>query len=119
MADGQDATRTERFAEFLLRLQIAPPASDFDEAYRQLCDILNVVEDELTTIPYDPANWQNDGRLYPPQMDSVRPVPGRPEVRRFRSRRHSTLIGDNGAIEIRDASGRAILVKPGADGGVI
>jgi hypothetical protein len=116
MGGGPDATKAERFAEFLRRLGAAPAASDFDEAYRQLCDILNAVEDEMTTIPFDPANWQNDSRMYPPQMDSLRAVPGRSDVRRFRSRSHNTLIAINGAIAIRDLSGRAIFSKPGADG---
>ena len=111
-----DATRAERFAEFLARLGAAPAAASFDEAFRQLGDILNAVEDELTSIPSDPANWQNDGRMYPPQPDSRRAVPGRPDLARFRSKAHNTLIGANGAIEIRDLAGRAILAKSGADG---
>jgi hypothetical protein len=116
MDQGQGATKAERFAEFLRRLEAAPAASGFDEAFWQLGDILNAVEDEMTSIPFDPANWQNDGRMYPPQMDSLRAIPGRSDVRRFRSKAHNTLIGDNGAIEIRDLSGRPILTKPGADG---
>src|SRR3954451_19500465 len=119
MASGREPTRAERFAEFLRRLGVAPSASDFDEAFSQVCDILNAVEDEMTSIPFDPDNWQNDGRMYPPQMDSMRPVAGRDDVRRFRSRGHNTLIGDNGAIEIRDLSGRVILSKTGADGRMI
>lgn len=65
MAEKSEATKQERLAEFLRRLMAAPAASSFDEAYRQLCDILNAVEDELTSIPFDPANWQTDGRMYP------------------------------------------------------
>lgn len=119
MANGQDAPRPERFAEFLRRLGATPAAADFDEAYRQLCDVLNAVEDEMTSIPFDPANWQSDGRIYPPQLDSLRAAPGRGDVKRFRSKAHNTLIGDNGAIEIRDLSGRVVLSKPGADGRTI
>jgi hypothetical protein len=111
-----DAGKAERFAEFLRRLGAAAPASTFDEAFRQLSDILNAVEDDMTSIPYDPDNWQNDGRMYPPQLDNLRSVPGRSDVRRFRSKAHNTLIGDNGAIEIRDLSGHLIFSKPGADG---
>lgn len=70
----------------------------------------------MTSIPFDPANWQDDGRMYPPQLDNLGAVAGRSDVKRFRSRDHKTLIGDNGAIEIRDLSGRAVLTKPGADG---
>jgi len=119
MHHGPDPAKAERFAEFLRRLGAAPAASSFTEAFRQLGDILNAVEDELTSIPYDPANWQNDGRMYPPQPDSARIIPGRSDVTRFRSRAHNTLIGDNGAIEIRDLSGRPILTKAGTDGRMI
>jgi hypothetical protein len=116
MDDIPNATKAERFAEFLRRLEAAAPATTFDEAFRQLSDILNAVENEMTSIPFDPANWQNDGRMYPPQLDNLRVVAGRSDVRRFRSKAHNTLIGDNGAIEIRDLSGRAIFAKAGADG---
>jgi hypothetical protein len=119
MGDAQRATKAERFAEFLRRLGAAPSASDFDEAYNQLCDILNAVEDEMTSIPFDPANWQSDGRMYPPQMDNLKEVPGRPEVKRFRSLKHNTLIGDNGAIAIRELTGQTIFSKPGSDGRLI
>jgi hypothetical protein len=37
--------------------------SGFDQAYRQLCDILNAVEDEMTSIPFDPDMWMTDGRI--------------------------------------------------------
>jgi hypothetical protein len=114
--ENRNATKPDRVAEFLRRLGAAPAANDFDQAYTQLCDILNAVEDEMTSIPFDPDNWQTDGRLYPPQMDNIRMVPDRPDVRRFRSKGHSTLIGNNGAIEIRSASGQVVLSKPGADG---
>ncbi len=70
----------------------------------------------MTSIPFDPAIWQNDGRMYPPLWDSLWSVSGRNDVKRFPSKAHNTLIGDNGAIEIRDLSGRTILAKPGADG---
>jgi hypothetical protein len=116
MDDVPNPTKAERFAEFLRRLEVVAPASTFDEAYQQLSDVLNAVEDELTSIPFDPANWQNDGRMYPPQLDNLGDVAGRSDVKQFRSRAHKTLIGDNGAIEIRELSGRAVLTKPGADG---
>ncbi len=115
----QNPSKAERFAEFLRRLGAAPAASDFDEAYRQVCDILNDVEDDMTSIPFDPPNWMKDGRLYPPQLDKMRDLPGRPDVKEFRSRRHFTLIGQNGAIEIQDLFGGAIFAKPGANGRVI
>lgn len=80
MRDATDATKPERLAEFLRRLRMTPAASDFNEAYCQLCDILNAVEDEMTSIPFDMANWQSNGRMYPPLRDSLRAVPGRIDV---------------------------------------
>ena len=56
MYHGPDPAKAGRVAEFLRRLGAAPAASSFTEAFRQLGDILNAVEDELTSIPYDPAN---------------------------------------------------------------
>src|SRR3954447_20580436 len=83
----------------------------------KLCRVLNQVEDELTTIPFHPDNYQTDGRLYPPQPDSMRAVDGRPEITRFRSRAHNTFIGANGSIEIRAvASKDVVFSKPGSDG---
>jgi hypothetical protein len=117
--NSPEPSKRVRFQEFLLRLESAPPAGSFDEAYLQICTILNAVEDELTSIPNNPETWQTDGRMYPPQMDNMRDVPDRPAVKRFRSRAHNTYIGTNGAIEIRsvDASGEQVLFsKPGADG---
>ena len=75
-----DRPKVERFARFLERLRVAPPSCDFESAYRQLSDILNDVENTMTSIPYDPANWQTDGRMYPPQIESIRDVAGHPLV---------------------------------------
>ena len=119
-----EVSRQERFAEFLGRLEQAPAASTFGQAYELMCRTLNEVEDELSGIPYDPASWRTDGRMYPPEPDSERKVPDRRTVKRFRHRGHNTLIGENGAIEIRTAvageidmsSGEAVLSKAGADG---
>ena len=58
--------------------------------------------------------------MYPPQPDSKKAVPGRTDVTRYRSKRHSTLIGENGAIQIIDHdSGDVVFDKPGADGDTI
>jgi hypothetical protein len=120
MARTQDASRGERIQEFFRRLAAAAPAADHDEAMWQVADILNAVEDKMTSIPFDPSFPLNDGRMYPPRPDSKRAVPDRTDVIRYRSKRHSTLIGDNGAIRILDhASGDVVFDKPGADGRTI
>ncbi|MFO0843741.1 MAG: hypothetical protein U0797_15330 [Gemmataceae bacterium] len=79
--------------------------------------MLTHVEDSMTSIPCNPANWRTDGRMYPPQQDSIRDVEGHPNTKRFRSLRHNTFFGENGAIEIQAVSdGAVIFAKPGANG---
>jgi len=98
-------------------MQLAPPAGSADEALELLSTTLNAVEDEFTGIPYRPDEWQNDGRMYPPQPDSARDVDGRPDLTRYRSLGHNTLIGANGAILIQSIREKAAeLDKSGADG---
>ncbi|MEX2186635.1 MAG: hypothetical protein WD875_07570 [Pirellulales bacterium] len=106
-----------RFRLFLERLQQAPPAQSFDEAFRQIADVLNEVENEFADIPYDPEAWESDGRMYPPQLDSERVIEGQERVRRFRSRAHNTFVGANGSIEIQEVNaGTVVFTKDGADG---
>lgn len=115
--DDDYVPKEDRLEEFLRRLGESPLANTFDEAYSQLCNILDEVEDEMTSIPNQPENWQTDGRMYPPLSDSVRSVPNHPLVKRLRSRGHNTFIGVNGSIEIQVVgSGVAIFSKPGNDG---
>lgn len=111
-----EVPKRERLEEFFRRLCAAPSAGTFDEALAQLINILDRVEDELTSIPNDPDSWQSDQRIYPPQRDAVRDVPGHSRVKRFRSRRHNTYIGDNGSVEIVRLSGSMEVQKPGLDG---
>jgi len=108
--------KEERLKEFYRRLGQAPAAGSRKEARERLAAILNQVEDEMTTIPYNPANWMSDGRMYPPLDDNVRNVVGHPKVKRYRSRNHNTFIGSNGSIEIQDIDGMVEFSKPGADG---
>src|SRR5262249_53751474 len=109
--------KTVRFQVFLGRLAEAAPAPDGTEAKRLIDHTLNAVEDELTDIPYDPTRWRTDGRMYPVQDDNASDVEGHPDVTSYRSRKHETLVRDNGAFEIRDAHTRDVLVsKPGSDG---
>jgi len=114
--DRVASSKGERLEEFLRRLKVAEACSDEGSAFALVGSTLTAVEDELTKIPNQPDAWKNDGRMYPPQPDAERPSP-LPGVRRFRSRKHYTDIGRNGAIRIADLDGQSILIdKPGLDG---
>ncbi|MEA2329088.1 MAG: hypothetical protein QOE68_4047 [Thermoanaerobaculia bacterium] len=108
--------KAQRLIEFLRRLRWAAPASNAVEAFELVARTLNTVEDKFSGTPFEPSAWQTDGRLYPPQLDSRRVVPGRPGVTRYRSRSHNTFIAENGAIEIQTIEGVVLLSKVGADG---
>ncbi len=82
----------------------------------RLGEILKAVEDEMTAIPFNPAMPRTDGRMYPPLNDSERAVPGRSDIKRYRSAQHNTFIGTNGAIRIMEINGICLLNKPGRDG---
>jgi hypothetical protein len=103
-----------RRAEFFRRLNQAALAGSVAEALALISNILNDVEDEMTGIPYAPEKWQEDGRMYPPQADSIHPAADRPGFIRLRSRAHNTFIGEDGAIEIFDLEGNVVVSKPGA-----
>lgn len=111
-------SRQERLELFVQRLLDAPAANTHDEAYTMLCGILDAVEDEFSGVAANPAAYQNDGRMYPPQPDSARSVEGREDMIRYRSRAHNTFIAPNGAIAIVTigANNKTICSKPGADG---
>lgn len=116
-------TKPRRLRKFLDRLGQLPAAASHHEALTQLRNVLDAVEDEHSGVPHDASNWQSDGRMYAPEADNRRRVPGYPQVSRYRSRAHNTFLGSNGAIEIRCASpgvrpenGDVLLSKPGADG---
>ena len=110
------ASKAVRLREFYQRLRTLPAAAGFEEAWTQISRTLNQVEDEMSGVPYDPSKWQTDDRLYPPQRDSERAFSGYPKVRRFRSLKHNTLIGENGSIEIRTLTNQIVFSKAGADG---
>lgn len=111
-----DVPKAERLQEIFRRLAKAPAAGTFEEMRVQLSNIMNDVEDQLTDIPFDPTAWQNDGRMYPVQDDNVFDVEGHPRVTLLRARKNQIYIGDNGSIEIQNASGAVQFGKPGVDG---
>lgn len=111
-------TKRERLEEFFRRSGLAPGSSSFDEALALIRRIMNEVEDELSGIAMNPKPTlqTDDGRMYPPMDDMIFEIPGRPTVKRCRSRRHRIFIGNNGAIEIQSLEGVIEFSKLGADG---
>jgi hypothetical protein len=81
--------------------------------------VLNGIEDQHSGADFNPSNWRNDGRLYPPQDD--REVESGVEgVRTFKTVGHYVSFAANGAIRIvalRPGSDGVVLDKPGSDGG--
>lgn len=111
------APKSERLKEFKNRVEQAPSCGSFDEGRSLVTKTLNDVEDEMSDTPYDPAEWEHDGRMYPPQEDSIRLVESHPEVKRLRSLFHNTFIRTNGSIRIEDLRNRQVFLdKPGNDG---
>jgi hypothetical protein len=108
-------TKAKRFEMFLQRLDAAPPASSAEEALSLLAVVLNAVEDEHSETPNNPQTWKDDGRMYPPQEDKRRTLPDRPSLCRYRSAKHYTFIGTNGAIQIQTLDEQIIFDKAGHD----
>ncbi|MCW5865672.1 MAG: hypothetical protein KIS61_00280 [Candidatus Eremiobacteraeota bacterium] len=114
-------SRKERLALFFQRQGESPPFQSFNEALERLSQILNLVEDEFSGVPFEPDAHETDGRMYPPQADSIRAVDEFPAVSRLRHKGHNTFINENGAIEIRliavpPESGDLLFQKLGSTG---
>jgi len=110
--------RSERFALFIRELNEAEPAATLEEARMLLDAVLNRNEDQHSGADFDPSNWRNDGRLYPPQDDREIDS-GVAGVRTFRTVGHYVSFAANGAIRIvalRPGSDGVVLDKPGSDG---
>jgi hypothetical protein len=74
MDDSRSKPRSirERLDELYRRLRLLPRAQSPDDALRQLCEILDEVEDEWSGIPKKsppPTPLSSDGRMYCPLSD--------------------------------------------------
>ncbi|HEX8391439.1 MAG TPA: hypothetical protein VF665_03690 [Longimicrobium sp.] len=108
--------KRERLQESYRRLAAAPAAGSFEEMFQQYASIMNRMEDELTDVPYSPADFLTDGRLYPPQRDRIVSESRDGRVVKLRSRGHYTFMGRNGSIEVTAKDGTVEFRKAGADG---
>lgn len=108
-------SKEERLKIFIERLNAAVCATNDSDALELLSSILNAVEDEFTSTPYLPEQWDYDGRMYPPQEDSKHFESS--NISRYRSRNHNTFIASNGAIKIVSIRSKEVLIdKPGKNG---
>jgi hypothetical protein len=106
-----------RVVAFIERLATAPPAGSDADAIVLVAKTLNDVEDEMTSIPYNPGTWEFDGRMYPPQPDSARDAGY--GLTRYRSKGHNTLIHSSGAIRLTTTGGICLLNKAAKNGYLI
>ena len=108
-------TKSDRLRQFARRIELARPARDYGEAMKLISETLLGVEDE-SGVPYSKEWPVDDGRMCTPLEDN-RLSWNSDFVKAYRNRGHLTLIGANGAIEIREKfGGRVVVRKPGADG---
>jgi len=99
-------SRAERLAAALRRTAALPPATTALEAYRQIAQSINDVEDRW----WGPEHWQPprsflDGtrtaRLYPIYAESFFPVEAFPGVTLLLAKRERLFISRFGAIELQ------------------
>lgn len=68
--DERRLSLQERLALVYQRLDQLPPATNADEAFKQLATTLDQVEDDYSGVPKNPdPGLKFDGRMYPPRED--------------------------------------------------
>jgi hypothetical protein len=91
----------ERLDEFYRRLLALPRADSAEDALRQMCAVLERVEDEMSGIPkQSPPPWPShpDGRMYCPLDDFIE---RRDDGSIFAmTRGHRIEIDNNGSVRI-------------------
>lgn len=111
--------RGQRFKLFLELLMSEAKSANMGEAKASLEWTLNEIEDQHSGVPYDPAKWESDGRMYPPQDDFLQKGSNE-DIAIYHSRGHRISFGRNGAIRIEVRSGpekgKVVLDKFGQDG---
>jgi hypothetical protein len=108
-------SKKDRLKLFFQRVGKAPPANSADDALHLISATLNAVEDEHSGVEFNPDAWVDDGRMYPP-TEMNRRNSGNARLRRYRSAKHNTFLGENGSITIEDLEGGILLNKSGFDG---
>ncbi len=76
MPDEPRLSLPDRLSLLYHRLSALPPARTADEAFRQLAETLDQVEDEHSGVVRDPnPGLKFDGRMYPPREDFTERLP--------------------------------------------
>ncbi len=91
----------ERLDELYRRLPMLERAESAEEAFRQLCETLDQVEDELSGLPKQsppPPPSHSDGRMYCPLDDFVARLEDGSILALTRG--HRIEIGANGSLRI-------------------
>jgi hypothetical protein len=91
-------SKAERLALIYRNLQAAPLAKNQFEALAIIQSAFRDVEDAHSGVPDLP---DHPDRMHPPFEDMEEEMPGLPNAKRYRHKRHYTVIAANGAFEIR------------------
>ncbi|MFN0079955.1 MAG: hypothetical protein ACKVY0_26110 [Prosthecobacter sp.] len=118
-------TKPARLALIYQRLTDAAAAASRPAALALLQRVFREVEDQHSGVSHEP---EHPDRMHPPVEAMEEDLPDHPAAKRYRHKRHCTLIADNGAFEIhrflyasQDGRKRRVgeqtdFSKPGADG---
>jgi hypothetical protein len=118
-------TKSERLTLIYQGLTDAPAAASRPGALALMQRVFREVEDEHSGTADEP---DHPDRMHPPVAEMEEDMPALSTAKRYRHKRHYTVIADNGAFEIRrflyalqDGKKRRIgeqidFSKPGADG---
>ena len=103
----------ERLQVFFHRLEAAPAADSAEKAMALVCRLIEAVEDEFCPLPRkSPPPLDFTGRMYAPQSDRTRRLPGGQWVANTRG--HRIYCQPDGAILIENTpGGRTVFSKPG------
>lgn len=91
-------TKPERLKLIYQQIAEAPAATSRAEALALIQKAFREVEDAHSGAPDIPDHPE---RMHPPVADMEEDMPGNDQVKRYRHKRHYTLIADNGAFEVR------------------
>jgi hypothetical protein len=112
-AEIKVVSKRDRLERVFAYLQVAPTCRSGLEAYRQLCDVLNLVEDEAL----GPDSWVPpksfvgqplSDRMYPTYPESMLSVSEFPGVTALWHAREVVFVSRYGALEVRERDGRGV-----------